>query len=387
MDVFVLNTAVIDLRADAFEFVNSLVGPGGIKKCDIEKMPPYTQEDIKKWIDDDKATAGGPGNSAPLVARLGLHVGVGAMLGAGSFGGFDIQGRSFYDILSSNGVDMSSIITHPTLPTGTTYIYESTDAERGGIAYFPNANDAFDFELFKREVSLHHPRIVYYMYSGLSENGDANEGKDLADFIGWCRDQGCITIADSHTLCADPQSIINSGQSVEEYRLLVPLLDEVDIFFTSTDEARMIGNTIDGPSKWSHGSDEELIPGFLSYLHRRFAQQNERTRLFGVTVSTGAYARLVAQDRTTTSQLFESRFTTGEVVDLVGAGDSFRAGLISYVARNVESFRDGTINIGEAVQLGNLVASLFIKAPLNDRYSDILSYEQLLARVRGSIEE
>jgi sugar/nucleoside kinase (ribokinase family) len=75
----------------------------------------------------------------------------------------------------------------------------------------------------------------------------------------------------------------------------------------------------------------------------------------------------------------------GEVVDLVGAGDSFRAGLITYLAHNLERFRDGTIDFAEAVQMGNLFASLYIKAPLEDRYGNIKHYDKMLKVLRSDI--
>jgi sugar/nucleoside kinase (ribokinase family) len=68
---------------------------------------------------------------------------------------------------------------------------------------------------------------------------------------------------------------------------------------------------------------------------------------------------------------------------LVGAGDSFRAGLITYIARNLSDFRNGTIDFGKAVQMGNLFASLFIKAPLTDRYGNIKDYEKMLEVVHS----
>jgi hypothetical protein len=73
----------------------------------------------------------------------------------------------------------------------------------------------------------------------------------------------------------------------------------------------------------------------------------------------------------------------GEVVDLVGAGDSFRAGLITYIASHLDEFKAGSINFTEAVQMGNLFASLFIKAPLEDRYGNIHAYEKMLKVVRS----
>jgi len=73
----------------------------------------------------------------------------------------------------------------------------------------------------------------------------------------------------------------------------------------------------------------------------------------------------------------------GEVVDLVGAGDSFRAGFLSYTARNRERFVEGGFDYGEAIQMGNLFAALFIKAPLEGRYGNIASYEKMYDVVRG----
>ena len=75
----------------------------------------------------------------------------------------------------------------------------------------------------------------------------------------------------------------------------------------------------------------------------------------------------------------------GEVVDLVGAGDSFRAGLITYIGRNLDEVKDGSVDFIEAVQMGNLFASLYIKAPLNDRYGNIKSYEKMLGIVRSEV--
>ena len=75
----------------------------------------------------------------------------------------------------------------------------------------------------------------------------------------------------------------------------------------------------------------------------------------------------------------------GEVVDLVGAGDAFRAGLITYIGRNLDRFRDGSIDFAEAVQMGNLFASLYIKAPLDDRYGNIKTYDKMLKVVRSDV--
>ena len=385
MDVVILNTSVLDLRSADFAFTGALAGAGGLARCETTDMPPYTQDEIMGYITAGKATAGGGGNTAPLLAHAGLRVAVGSNLGKGGFNGLDAQGRAFYDILAANGVDMSATVVHPTLPTGTTFIHEVPHGERGGIAYFPNANNDFDFETFKKEVQRLSPKVVYYMYSGLSKRGDANGGKDLADFVVWCRGQGYITIVDSHTLCGNPHELIVQGSPVPAYKLLEPLLGELDIFFTSVDEARMIRNTLDRAG-CDHGEDTRAsIYGFLDLVKARFSGRSGRPQLFGVTVKNGAYAMyLDAQGNTTGVMFYASRYiAAGRVVDLVGAGDSFRAGLIGYVTRNREAFLNGTLDVAEAVQSGNLMATLYVTSPLNDRYGSIPKLDALLSVVRN----
>ena len=385
-DVLILNTAVTDLRRPDFEFADELVGKGGLAKCKTEDMPDYSQKQIKEWIEQGFATAGGPGNTAPLIARTGLKVAVGVNLGNGEFDGLDAQGRFFYDVMTANGIDMSQAHVHPHLNTGTTFIHSTFGEDRGGIAYFPNANNDFDFEIFKGAVERLQPNIVYYMYSGLSDRGDANEGRDLADFIRWCRGEGAVTIVDSHTLTGNPFALIARGVAVKEYRLLEPLLPELDVFFTSCDEAKLIENTLAPGRSWSTFEAHENDVHFLEFLADKFWQMDGRTKLFGVTVGDGAYERHIGPDNNVVGpNRVTSRFMAGEVVDLVGAGDSFRAGLISYIASHLDAFRDGSMDVEEAVQMGNLFASLFIKAPLDDRYGNIHPYEKMLRVVRSGV--
>jgi sugar/nucleoside kinase (ribokinase family) len=248
-------------------------------------MPGYSQGQIKQWIDGGFATAGGPGNTAPLIARTGLKVAVAVNLGKGDYGGLDAQGRYWHDVMTANGIDMSATYAPPTLPTGTTFIHSIPSGERGGIAYFPNANNDFDFGNFMDAVERLRPRIVYYMYSGLSDRGDANGGQDLAEFIQWCRSKGAVTIADSHTLTGDPQKLIAEGKPVKEYRLLEPLLPSWTCSSPPYDEARLIEHA---QPKARQGNLEEHAYNvhFLEFLTRRSGRMTSGP-LFGVTVSDG----------------------------------------------------------------------------------------------------
>ena len=394
VDVLILNSGVADLRRPDFIFADKLVGKGGLAKCKTEDMPNYSQEQLREWIEQGFATAGGPGNTAPLIARTGLKVAVGVNLGKGDYDGLDAQGRFFHDVMTANGIDMSPTHIHPDLHTGTTFIHSTSGEDRGGIAYFPNANDDFDFEIFKGTVEKLKPSIVYYMYSGLSDRGDANGGRDLAEFIKWCRSNGAVTIVDGHTLTGNPGELIKTGKPIKEYRLLEPLLPEVDLFFTSCDEAKLTENTLAPGRQWERFTEHENNLHFLDFLTEKFwrkacperSRGNNRTKLFGVTVSDGAYEKHICPDGSVGGlNKIESWFMGGEIVDLVGAGDAFRAGLITYIGRNLDRFRNGSIDFAEAVQMGNLFASLYIKAPLDDRYGNIKTYDKMLKVVRSDI--
>jgi sugar/nucleoside kinase (ribokinase family) len=388
VDVLILNTVVVDFRCKNLTFIRKLAGKGGLAKCKTEDMPDIPQKELKKWINDGSATAGGPGNSAPLIAKTGLKVAIGANLGKGDYDGLDAQGRFFYDTMAKNNVDMSQIFIHPDLPTGTTFIDNTPVKDRGGIVYFPNANNDFNFEIYKKAVEKLKPGIVYYMYSGLSDRGDANNGQDLADFIKWCRDKGAVTIADSHTLTKNPKKLAESGQPIDEYYLLEPLLPELDIFFTSGDEAQLIGNTLAGKRHWNKFTQDENNTFFLNFLFEKFHRQNKKTKLFGITVNDGAFEKHSAINGAVSSpSKIKSPFIHDEVVDLVGAGDSFRAGLISYIAKNLSEFKKGSMNLAEAVQMGNLFASLYIKAPLDNRYADIKTYDKMLKILRQTVKD
>ena len=216
VDVLILNTAVVDFRSSQFTFAKKLVSPGGLAKCDVTDMPEYSQQQYRDWIEYGDVSAGGPANCAPLIAKAGFSTAVGVNLGKGNYDGLDAVGRYFYDVLAENNIDLSGIYIHPTLPTGITYIYGTGSNERGGLCYFPNANNDFDFDYFRDVVRRLKPKIVYYMYSGLSTRGDANGGKDLADFITWCRKADCITLVDSATLAGNPKELFDQGKSVQD---------------------------------------------------------------------------------------------------------------------------------------------------------------------------
>jgi sugar/nucleoside kinase (ribokinase family) len=338
VDVLILNTAVVDIRSSEFTFVEKLVSPGGLAKCDTKDMPRYSQKQYREWIEHGDTSAGGPANSAPLITKAGISVSVGVNLGKGDYAGLDAAGQYFYDILDDNNVDLSAALIHPDLPTGITYIYDTISDDRGGLCYFPNANNDFDFDYYKEVVKRLKPKIVYCMYVEISARGDANGGKELAEFTKWCREQNCITLVDSVTLSNEP----------ETYNLLLPVLTEVDIFFTSSDEAKLIAQTFGWTEMLVDNDEEHNNRLILNSFAEKFWQNKSRSRIFGITTSNGAFEKHIGQDDLHSEPCkVESRFMSKDDVDLVGAGDSFRAGVLSYFLRNKEKFKAKTLSIGE----------------------------------------
>jgi sugar/nucleoside kinase (ribokinase family) len=319
------------------------------------------------------------------MARAGLEVAVAGYLGAGEEDGLDPPGRAFRDCLVEAGVDVSGIEVHPHLPTGWAFVRTGDTGERGGVVYFPNANDDVSFARLRECVTRQRPRLVYYMYSGLSERGDARGGRDLADFMGWCAAQGCITTADSHTLTGNPRARIAAATPVAAYHLLEPLLPTLDIFFTSSDEARMIAHTLGRPGAARAGDEEAAVLEALDVL-AGYPGPGGRPRLLGVTCADGVYVRQRGpDDALQPARHIRSRFLCGSGVDLVGAGDAFRAGLLSYLVRNRDLFRGAMLNLEEAVQTGHLFASLYVNAPLTDRYANVYPLETALRVVRSGL--
>lgn len=70
VDILVLNAAVVDFRGPPFGFTADLVGQGGLAKCQTHDMPDYSQSQLKAWIDQGHASAGGPGNYVAAVGSL-----------------------------------------------------------------------------------------------------------------------------------------------------------------------------------------------------------------------------------------------------------------------------------------------------------------------------
>ena len=145
----------------------------------------------------------------------------------------------------------------------------------------------------------------------------------------------------------------------------------------------MIGNTLFGRQGWYDFSSKDHAV-FLETIAEKFWRKDKRTRLFGITVKDGAFQKhCLPDDNSPAAEKIKSRFIVAGDINLVGAGDSFRSGVVTYIAHNMNGFIEGTIDFTEAIQMGNLFASIYIKNPLDDRFKGFGVFEELLGVVKA----
>jgi len=377
IDLLVLNHASVDIRI-SLPWIRDLVENEGMlvnREDDSSEYLRRCSQSLESCQENVMAF-GGSGNLAPLISRTGLNVALAFNVGKGDYNGFDLNGRLFCNAMENEGVNLDHVHTHETLSTAITFIDVSNKDTRGGMVYFPNANDDVDFGRFKEAVSKLKPKIVHYMYVGLSKGGDKNKGKDLADFFEWCGSQGIITSVDTHTLTPDTRSTIESGNKISDYELLIPILPTTDIFFISSDESKIIANSLDYLPDCDR-ENENFYFDFLDFLIRDNLGSRNRPKLFGVTSTQEVSAINSFESEISKPFKVKSKFGKGQVVDLVGAGDSFKAGVFAYICKNIGDFKSGDINWADTVQMGHLFSSRFINSNLNDRYGRIERYDEM----------
>ena len=226
-------------------------------------------------------------------------------------------------------------------------------------------------------VESSNPAVVAYLYIGLSEGGDARDGQDLADFLQYCRkERGAITMADIHTL----------AQGDAAYQSLERIVPQTDLFFVSRDEAKLVLQANGAMQEPGIGDSCRVCDTYLQmamdWVRDGSAEDDHGMRMFGITLSDGAIIATRHGPASWDLTKVSSRYLFDGSVNLVGAGDSFRAGMIAYIAAHQDAWRDGTLNTAEAAQTGALFASLYVNAPLANRYAYIPGFKDALHVVR-----
>jgi len=384
--VIAVGTTVVDLynvsRQDFPPELRRLAPPDTLFLGYPSEMPPITDARFGELIAQGGARAGGQGNTLPQIALSGVPAHGFACVGAGEHGGLDSCGDFLRRAMQDSRVE-PFYMPHAVLPTGVTFIVPGPAADsRPGIVYFPNANLGTDLAAALQHVAEVRPNVLHWMYVGLMGEAD----RRLPEFFRLCREEhACIISADTHTLLEDPSRIAISGarEYVNPHTLLPGILKNADIFFCSVDEAVLIADACSMRAlelRDDKRGAEPFIRAFLEEFYGMSTESDGRRPLFGVTVKKGAYLKVKGAEVDFAQSNYLVDFSGG---NLVGAGDAFRAGLLSYVARHAEEFRRGGMNYRDGAQMGNLVALLSISAPPGNRFGQIGAYEAMEEMVRS----
>jgi len=376
LDVLCIGTTCVDMRNPEFDFLNDIRGDGLV--ADSSR----TREVLQKWLEYDparnvSAMGGGMLNVAPLIALAGGKAGILTAMGN------DLPGNLMKRIMYETSV-MPIIEAEAGYPSSVSFVKPPEGGKREAILHCPNAMDYFDANsCFHSAIGsgLKQGAIVHYAYSGLSRAMDENNSRRLASLMQFCRESGYLTMADTHTYSPNPKEDIEARKVIPQYNLLESVLPHLDFFFCSQDEAMMIANA------FHYGLDaKHPIRNwhFLDATRHRFYKDGS-PRIVGVTAGTSATLMYDTGRFATVVETIESPYIITDANNFVGAGDSFRAGIMLEWSKNPNyaiNFSCGDRNIGyrdleRLALMGHLMAACYVTRNEADPYGNIPKYEDM----------
>ena len=379
LSVLVLGTTCCDMTNPEFDFLDDIAGDGLV--VDRERMVSVRPE----WLELKKnsyAMGGGSLNIAPLVSLSGIKVGILTSLGTEK-DGYDIHGRFMMDIMEKTGTT-PLIIPNSSLPSAASFIRPSQEGRREAILHAANAVDDLDLEkkeIFDKITRLPRGAIIHYVYSGAAKTMDSEGGKKLGRVMEKLKKRGYITMVDPHTLSKNPQESIISGEIVEGYNLLKPVLPHLSWFFASEAEAMMIANTFGFFLK--HGNQEDKNCAFLRKMASDYCT-DDSPRILGITAGTIAYIMCINPEGKQVGPIpVESRYAIADADKFIGAGDSFRAGFEAEWIKGrdyLEKFRTGGIaeeDLERLCHAGHLMAACYVTRTPSDQYGNIPKHRDI----------
>ena len=250
---------------------------------------------VEQEVAGARLTLGGSGALvAHGAARLGLRTGFVGLVGADRAGDFVLG------MLSDGGVDISGVTRAPDVDTAMTVIFVRPDGDRAMLT-FPGALSTFGLEHIDTGI-LEHARHVHAASMFLQPRLMAV----LASVLDDARRAGAVTSVDTND---DP-----SGRWTLDREVLLPV---VDYLLPNEREAVTLAF---GPST---GDDARAAARSLASFGPR------------VVVKCGA-AGAFAVDVDQSVQRAELEEPALELVDAVGAGDTFDAGFIAGLAEGLD---------------------------------------------------
>ncbi len=379
LSVLVIGTTCCDMTNPEFDFLEDIAGDGLV--VDSARMIPLRTE----WLEskeDSYAMGGGSLNIAPLVSLAGVQSGILTSLGTENEQ-YDIHGRFMLEIMKKTGT-APLIIPNRTRPSGASFIRPAQPDRREAILHTPNAIDDLDLEtkeILDGMAHLHKDTIIHYVYSGSVKTMDSEEGKKLGRVMKKLNNQGHITMADPHTLSKNPQESIRTGEIIQGYTRLKPILPHLSWFFASEVEAMMIAHTFGFSLKSKSQADKN--DAFLRQIADDFCTDNS-PQILGITAGTIVTIMYISPEGKRVGPVpVKSRYAIADADQFVGAGDSFRAGYeVEWVKGRdyLEKFRTGQIVAEDLERLchaGHLMAACYVtRTPLN-QYGNIPAYNDM----------
>lgn len=379
LSVLVMGTTCCDMTNPEFDFLDDIAGDGLV--VDSDRMIPLRPE----WLEseeDSYAMGGGSLNIAPLVSLAGIPAGILTSLGTEQKQ-YDIHGRFMLEIMENTGT-APLIIPNQTRPSGASFIRPAQPDRREAILHTPNAVDDLDLEakeILRRITRLPEGAIIHYVYSGSSKTMDSEGGKKLGRVMKNLKCLGYITMVDPHTLSKNPQESIRTGEIIEGYNRLRPVLPHLSWFFASEVEAMMIAHTFGFSLKSK--SQEDKNNAFLHRIADDFYLDNSPL-ILGITAGTIVTIMYLSPGGNRVGPVpVKSRYVIADADQFVGAGDSFRAGYeVEWVkGKNYsEKFRVGQIMEEDLERLshaGHLMAACYVTRTPFNQYGNIPKYQSM----------
>ncbi len=388
LSVLVVGTTCCDMTNPGFDFLDDIAGDGLV--VDSDRMVPLRPE----WLvskEDSCAMGGGSLNIAPLASLAGIPAGILTSLGRDRER-YDIHGRFMLEIIKKTGT-VPLIIPHPTRPSAASFIRPAQPDRREAILHTPNALDDLDLEtkeILGRIARLPEGAIIHYVYSGSMKLMDSEGGKKLGRLMKKLKSLGYITLVDPHTLSKNPQESIRTGEIIEGYNRLKPVLPYLSWFFTSELEAMMIAHTFGFFLKSKNQEDKNNA--FLHRIAEDFHLDNS-PRILGITAGTDVTIMYIAPEGTRVGPVsIKSRYAIADADQFVGAGDSFRAGFeVEWVkGRNyLEKFSGGQITEDDLERLchaGHLMAACYVTRTPFNQYGNIPAHQRMAKVIDSGTE-
>jgi sugar/nucleoside kinase (ribokinase family) len=257
----------------------------------VRKVEAFPRRGKALFVDDISLTNGGSAcNAAVALGKLGVPVTAIGKVGGDAFGGFLLE------VLKKSGVSTAGMVPDPRAKTSSTVVLVDGTGERSFLHYFGGnarmGEKDVDYGIVRKAKILH--IAAAFLVPGL-------DGKPMARVLAKARRMGVTTCLDT--------AWDASGRWM---KVLEPCLRHLDLFMPSLEEARILSGRT---------APADIAEHFTGY--------GIKTVVIKMGAK-GCYAR-------TASRGFQvPAFKVSKVVDTLGAGDSFVAGLLAGLLRGWE---------------------------------------------------